>query len=116
MKVAVAAQGANLDAQTSDVFGRAPTFIFVDTETGVFEAISNSAMAQGGGAGTAAAQFVLRHGAQAVLSGSFGPNAIEVFEAAGVPAYLTPVVTVREAIDLLKSYRLKRAERPGRTL
>jgi predicted Fe-Mo cluster-binding NifX family protein len=114
MKIAISAQGANLDAQTSDVFGRAPTLIFVDTETGVFEALANPAMAQGGGAGTLAAQFVLRRGAAAILSGTFGPNAVEVFEAAGVPAYQTPQGTVRQAIDMFKSHRLRRVEKPGR--
>jgi predicted Fe-Mo cluster-binding NifX family protein len=116
MKIVISAQGANLDAQTSDVFGRAPTLIFVDTETGVFEAVANPAMAQGGGAGTSAAQFVLRRGAEAVLSGTLGPNALEVFEAAGVPAYQTPACTVRQAIDMFKSYRLRRVEKPSRSL
>ena len=114
MKIAISAQGVNLDAQTSDVFGRAPTLIFVDTETGVFEALANPAMTQGGGAGTSAAQFVLRHGAEAVLAGTFGPNAVDVFEAAGVPAYLTPQGTVRQAMDMFKSCRLHRVESPGR--
>ncbi len=114
MKIAISAQGTNLDAQTSEVFGRAPNLIFVDTETGVFEALANPAMTQGGGAGTSAAQFVLRRGAEAVLARTFGPNAIEVFDAAGVPAYLVPEGTVRQAVDMFKSHRLRRVEKPGR--
>jgi len=37
-----------------------------------------------------------------------------VFEAAGVPAYLTPQGTIRQAIDMFKSHRLRRVEKPGR--
>ncbi len=111
MKVAISAQGTNLDAQASDVFGRAPTMIFVDTDTLVFEAVPNPAMTQGGGAGTSAAQFVISHGAEAILSGTMGPNALQVFESAGVPAYIVPACTVRQAIDLLKTHRLERVEK-----
>jgi predicted Fe-Mo cluster-binding NifX family protein len=114
MRIAVSAQGESLDALTSEVFGRAPTLIFVDTDTLAFEALSNPAMTQGGGAGTSAAQFVISRGAEAVLSGTFGPNAVEVFDAAGVPLYQTPSCTVRQAIDMLKTWRLRRLEKPGR--
>ena len=41
MKIVVSAQGENLDAPASPVFGRCPTYVFVDTETLEFEAIPN---------------------------------------------------------------------------
>jgi predicted Fe-Mo cluster-binding NifX family protein len=116
MKIAISAQGADLDARTSDVFGRAPTFILLDTETGAFEALANPAMEQRGGAGTFAAQFVLRQGAEGVLSSALGPNALRVFEAAGVPVYQTPQCTIRAAIDMFKSDRLPRLQEPSRPL
>lgn len=114
MKVAIPAQSASLDAQTSEVFGRAPTLILVDTDTLTVEALENPAMTQGGGAGTSAAQFVLSRGAEAILAGTVGPNALEVFNAAGVPVYQTPACTVRQAIDMFKSSRLHRLEKAGR--
>ena len=99
MKIVVSSQGASLDAASSTVFGRCPTFVFVDTDTMEFDAMPNPAMSQGGGAGIQAAQFVVNQGAQAVLSGHLGPNAFDVLNAAGVPGYLIPEGTVRQAVE-----------------
>jgi predicted Fe-Mo cluster-binding NifX family protein len=107
MRIVVSAQGENLDAPASPVFGRCPTYIFADTETMQFEALPNPAMNQGGGAGIQAAQFVVERGAQAVLTGNLGPNAFDVLQAAGVPGYLLPEGTVRQAVEAFKAGRLQ---------
>jgi predicted Fe-Mo cluster-binding NifX family protein len=107
MKLVISSQGASLDSPSSTLFGRCPTFVFVDSETMEFEAIPNPAMSQGGGAGIQAAQFVVEHGAQAVLSGHLGPNAFDVLSAAGVPGYLVPEGSVRQAVRLFDSGELK---------
>jgi predicted Fe-Mo cluster-binding NifX family protein len=107
MKIVVSAQGNTLDAPASPVFGRCPTYLFVDTDTMEFEAVPNPAMNQGGGAGIQAAQFVVEHGAKAVLSGNLGPNAFNVLEAAGVPGYLVHEGTVRQAVEALKANQLR---------
>ena len=107
MRIVVSAQGEGLDSPASPVFGRCPVYVFIDTETMAFEAIPNPAMNQGGGAGTQAAQFVVERGAQAVLSGNLGPNAFSVLQAAGVPAYLVPEGTVRQAVEAFKGGRLQ---------
>jgi len=107
MKIVVSAQGDTLEAQASPVFGRCPTYLFVDTETMDFEAVLNPAISQGGGAGVQAAQFVVNHGAQAVLTGNLGPNAFDVLQAAGVPGYLVSGGTVRQAVDAFKGNQLQ---------
>jgi len=107
MKIVVSSQGENLDAPASPVFGRCPTYVFVDTETMEFEALPNPAMNQGGGAGIQAAQFVVNQGAQAVLSGNLGPNAFDVLQAAGVPGYLIPEGTVRQAVEAYQAGQLQ---------
>jgi predicted Fe-Mo cluster-binding NifX family protein len=107
MRIVVSAQGEELDAATSPVFGRCPIYVFVDTETMQFEAVPNPAMNQGGGAGIQAAQFVVEHEAQAVLTGNLGPNAFDVLQAAGVPGYLLPEGTVRQAVEAFKAGRLQ---------
>ena len=107
MRIVVSAQGDNLDALASPVFGRCPVYIFVDSETMQFEAVPNPAMSQGGGAGIQAAQFVVNQGAQAVLTGNLGPNAFDVFQAANVPAFLVPEGTVRQAVDAYNMGRLQ---------
>jgi predicted Fe-Mo cluster-binding NifX family protein len=107
MKIVVSAQGESLDVPASPVFGRCPTYVFVDTETLEFEAVPNPAMSQGGGAGVQAAQFVVNKGAQAVLSGNLGPNAFDVLQAAGVPGYLISEGTVRQAVEAYKAGQLE---------
>jgi predicted Fe-Mo cluster-binding NifX family protein len=107
MKIVVSSQGEHLEAATSPVFGRCPTFVFVDAETLEFEALPNPAMSQGGGAGIQAAQFVVNQGAGVVLTGNLGPNAFDVLQAAGVPGYLVPEGTVRQAVEAHKAGRLQ---------
>jgi len=107
MRIVVSAQGDTLESPTSPVFGRCPTYVFVDSETMSFEATPNPAMSQGGGAGIQAAQFVVERGAQAVLTGNLGPNAYDVLAAAGIPGYLVPEGTVRQAVEAFKAGQLK---------
>jgi predicted Fe-Mo cluster-binding NifX family protein len=106
MKIIITAEGNGLDAPTSPRFGRCPTYILVDTETMALEAIPNPAAAASGGAGIQAAQFVVERGAQAVLTGNLGPNAADVFQAAGIPVYLNSEATVRAAVEAFKAGRL----------
>jgi predicted Fe-Mo cluster-binding NifX family protein len=103
MKIAVTANGTDLDAQASPVFGRCSTYILVDTETMHYEAIANPAVSAGGGAGVQAAQFIIERGAQAVLTGNVGPNAFNVFRAGEIPVYLFKGGTVRQAIEAYKN-------------
>lgn len=107
LRIAVSAEGDNLDAPASQVFGRCPTYIFVDTESLEFEALPNPAVSQGGGAGVQAAQFVVNQGAKAVLSGNLGPNAFDVLQAANVTGYLVAEGTVRQAVAAYKAGRLQ---------
>jgi len=107
MKIVVTTNGADLSAQTSPIFGRCPTYVFVDTETMAFEAIDNPAVGASGGAGVQAAQFVIERGAQAVITGSTGPNAFQVFQSAGIPVYLNRGGTVREAVEAHRAGRLQ---------
>jgi predicted Fe-Mo cluster-binding NifX family protein len=107
MRLVVSAQGESLDAPASPIFGRCPTYILLDTVTGEFQALPNPAMNQGGGAGIQAAQFIVKQGAEAVLTGNLGPNAFDVLDAAGIPAYLVPEGTVRQAVEAFKAERLQ---------
>lgn len=109
MKIIVTANGADLDAAASPVFGRCPTYIMVDTETMEFEALPNPAVAAGGGAGIQAAQFIAGQGAQAVVSGNMGPNAYGVLQAAQIPVYTFGGGTVRQAVEAYQAGTLASA-------
>ena len=103
MKIAVSAAGANLETMVDPRFGRCPHYIFVDTDSGTFEAQQNAAAMAGGGAGIQAAQAVVQSGAQAVITGNVGPNAFQVFSAAGIPVYTARGMSVSQAVEAFKA-------------
>jgi predicted Fe-Mo cluster-binding NifX family protein len=109
MKIVVSASGPGLDAPASPVFGRCPTYVFVDVDSLEVESIENPAVSAAGGAGIQAAQFVVERGAQAVVSGNVGPNAFGVLQSAGVPVYLFNEGTVRQAVKAYKKGQLSTA-------
>lgn len=90
MKIAVSTQGNSLDAPFDPRFGRASHFVIVDDDTGAWQGYPNPARDAASGAGVQAAQFVAAHGAQAVISGDFGPNAFQALSAAGMEMVLGP--------------------------
>lgn len=107
MRLVISAMGQDLGAEVSPVFGRCPTYIFVETDTMAFEAVPNPAMSAPGGAGIQAAQFAVSKGAQAVLTGNVGPNAFNVLQAAGVSLYPVSGGTVQQAVDAYKRGELQ---------
>ena len=113
MKIVVSANGADLSAEASPIFGRCPIYAFVDTETMAFEAIQNPAIGASSGAGIQAAQFVVERGAQAVVSGNVGPNAFDVLDAAGVAVYLFGGGTIQQAVDACIAGQLSSAGGPS---
>jgi predicted Fe-Mo cluster-binding NifX family protein len=113
MKIAVSASSPELNSAIDSRFGRAAYFVVVDVESLKWQAHRNPAAGAQGGAGTRAAQFVVDQGAQAVLSGDFGPNAHAALSAAGIAMHLLGAsLTVREAVEHFKAGRLSMA-RPG---
>ena len=99
MKVAVSANGRDLDAPIDPRFGRCAYFIIVDTDDMSFEAFDNESIASGGGAGIESARLVASKGAKAVVSGNVGLNAVRALSAAGIEIYLANTGTAREVIE-----------------
>ena len=107
MKIVVSSQGETLDAPASPVFGRCPTYRLCGHRDDGVRGPAQPGHEPGGGAGIQAAQFVVNQGAQAVLTGNLGPNAFDVLQAAGVPGYLVPEGTVRQAVEAFKAGQLQ---------
>lgn len=106
MKVAISAYGQDLDSEINPRFGRCDFLLIVDTDTMAYESFSNESMNLTGGAGVQTASFVISKGIQAVLTGSCGPNAMEVFNSAGVAVYPGQTGTVAQAVNRLKNNEL----------
>lgn len=113
MKIAITSTGKTLDSKVDPRFGRAAYFIIADTETTDFSVIENESVAAGGGAGISSAKVVIDAGAEAVLSGNFGPNAQRTLSAAGIKLYAGVTGTVAEAVELFKSGKLTEAAGPN---
>jgi len=101
-KIVVATQNGGLEDQVSRVFGRCPTYTIVNTENGK---IKNSKVVQNqyanamSGAGIQAAGFVTNEGAEAVISGNFGPNVASVLNQSGVKMVSASGLSAREAVE-----------------
>jgi predicted Fe-Mo cluster-binding NifX family protein len=99
MKVVITAISNKIDGSFNPRFGRSDYFILVETETGAWEAFENPAASARGGAGPQAVQFIAEKGAEAVISGRYGPSAFTALEAAGIKAYIAAESTVKEVLE-----------------
>lgn len=104
MKLAISISGITLDSPFDARFGRAAAFCIADTKTGEWQAFDNPALSASGGAGVQAAQFVCRQGAQAVISGAFGPNAFDTLAASEIEMYLASGNEARSAAEILEMF------------
>lgn len=107
MKIAISANQEGLTAPLSPIMGRCPVFVIVNTETMEAESIANPALSAPGGAGIQAAQYLVGQNVQAILTQNIGPNAFNVFQAAGIPVYISQGATVQEAVEAYKADQLK---------
>jgi predicted Fe-Mo cluster-binding NifX family protein len=112
MKIAVSSSGTDQSAQVDPRFGRCQFFLIIDTESGKTEAVANSALSAGGGAGVQAAQTVADHGAQTVLTGNVGPNAMRALQTAEIEVITGIDGTVSEALEAFRDGRYSASEGP----
>lgn len=106
MRIAVTAQGSDLDSAMDPRFGRCRNFVIVDSDSDKFEAFSNESVMASGGAGAQSAQFLSSKGVGAVITGTVGPNAARALEAAGIRVYAAVLGTVRDALEAYKAGKL----------
>jgi len=111
MKIAITSSGATLDSPMDPRFGRAATFILLDTETGGYQAQDNAQNLNAAqGAGIQAAENISRLEAEAVITGHCGPKAFRVLSAAGIKVYNTDALTVAAALEQFRSGKLTEAK------
>ncbi|MFO7718362.1 MAG: NifB/NifX family molybdenum-iron cluster-binding protein [Thermodesulfobacteriota bacterium] len=117
MKIAITAQGQDLNAQLDPRFGRTSGFILYDTQSKNFSYLDNQQnLSATQGAGIQTAQNVADSGAQAVLTGHVGPKAYTALERGGIDIYLVNGGTVQDAITAFENGDLTPAagaDKPG---
>jgi predicted Fe-Mo cluster-binding NifX family protein len=111
MKIAVTAQGPDLDSPVDPRFGRAKCFLVVDTESGQSAAHSNEQnVGAVQGAGIQAARTVIGLGVAAVVTGNVGPKAFATLQAGDVAVYTGAGGSVKQAVEQFKAGNLKAAD------
>ena len=113
MKIAISAQGKDMNAMVDPRMGRAQRFLLVDTESVEFEVLDNPNVGAMGGAGIQTVQLLASKGVQAVITGSCGPNAFTTLHAAGIQVYIGASGTVQQALERYKQGQLQVATQPN---
>lgn len=113
MKLAISIAGQTLDSPFDARFGRADGFCLVDVDSGAWTVHANPALSASGGAGVKAAQFVAKLGAQAVVSGAYGPKAHHTLSAANVQPLLAPDQTSCSAADIVALFKAGQLTQSG---
>ncbi len=97
MKIAVTAQGTDLESQVDPRFGRTKYFVVIDTDSDNFEVVDNAQNLNAAqGAGIQAVRNVAELGVEAVLTGHCGPNAFRTLTAAGIKVFTGASGTVKD--------------------
>jgi len=100
MKLCITATGNDLSSTTEGAFGRAPWFLFIDTESGSVNAVQNGLVQAAQGAGIGAAQTLADNNVQALFTGKVGPKARAALSAAGIKIFEgLAQTTVQQALE-----------------
>jgi len=113
MKICVTSKGDDLEADVDPRFGRCGYFIFVNIETGEFEAVPNPNTEAMGGAGIQSGQLVAGKDVKAVITGNVGPNAFQTLQAAGIEVVTGASGTVKDAVEKYKKGGFKPSNSPS---
>jgi len=114
MKIAISTTTAGEAATLEMRFGRCPYFAVYNSETKEFEWFENEGIKATSGAGTGAAQALINRNIDIVISGQFGPKAVQVLEAGKIKMLLAPAdMPLDEVISkwrdgTLKEYAIQR--------
>jgi len=106
MKIAIPVDDKKMEASVCISFGRTPYFMINDTESNESIFIDNSAAASQGGAGIKAAQLLVDHKADVLLTPRCGENAAEVIKAADIKMYKTMPGSARDNINAFTEGKL----------
>lgn len=107
MKIAISAEGKELNDRMDTRFGRAKGFIIYETETGKADYIDNNQNLESAqGAGIQSARTVIDAGAEALVTGNVGPKAFTALNSAKIGIYLFNGGSINEAITAFKEGKL----------
>jgi predicted Fe-Mo cluster-binding NifX family protein len=107
MTITIPMNEQNMDTGVCPSFGRAPYFLFYNTDTNESKWLKNSAAESSGGAGIQAAQILADNGANALITPRCGENAEKVLRGAKITVYRSADGTAKQNIDALTAGKLQ---------
>lgn len=110
MIIAIPSDEKQLDSNVSISFGRAPFYLFYNTESNDAVFIENAAAMSQGGAGIKAAQFILENKAAILITPRCGENANMVFSEAEISIFKSINGSLKENIAAYISGKLSMLE------
>jgi len=113
MKIAISANGLNLDAKVAERLSTAKYLIIIDIDSGVFEALPNPVNERQSGAGIQVIMLAMNKGAKAVLTGYCRPSIASRFKSNGIEVLTDITGTVRNAVEQYKKVSRVQASETG---
>jgi len=111
MKIAISAQGKDLESLVDPRFGRAAGFIIYDDQTQDFEYVDNQQNLNAPqGAGIQSAKNVIDAKVDLLISGNVGPKAFAVLKKAQVKIMIGATGTIKESLQKYKDGLLTEAQ------
>jgi Uncharacterized conserved protein len=102
MKIAISADGADLNARVAQRFGTSKYLVVIDLDSGDFEAVPNPAASGQRGAGMQAVVLAISKDVKAVLTGYCGPAAQNQLTSNGIEVISGLSGTVEELVERYK--------------
>ena len=106
MKICIPCDFEDLNSMVSESFGRSNYYLIFNTENDESVFVINTASNSQGGAGVKAAQIVVNHEVDALITPQLGENASIVLEASKIRIYKSREGTLMENILAFNSNKL----------
>jgi len=110
MMIAIPVNENSAEPSVCVSFGRAPWFLLHSAETGVSHIVANPAANAEGGAGIKAAQFIVDHHANALITFRGGENAAEVLHAADIQIFKAQGSMAKENLTAFAEGKLEKLQ------
>jgi len=108
LRIAITAEGSDLEAKVGDRFGLCQYMLIIDTETKAFEAVLNPGVSGQGGAGIQAVVLAIEKKVRAVLTGYMSPTAKGHLTANGIEVVTGVGGSVAVALEQYKTGDLQK--------
>lgn len=114
LKICLTSKGKDMSSELDLRFGRCQQFIIFDTESKEYDVIENSGFSSAHGAGVSAAQQVANEKVSVVITGSLGPNAMNILSADEIKGFIGKSMSLEENIKAYENNELSEITKAGK--